>query len=158
MFVFNTVFVIVDNLFLLLFFHVFHIPKEDRQLSTADDDEAKSNVEDRVRHNEDDVLHTNVAAPGSGNGKFRIKYMFSCFFNYVFSMSKIPFTFYFSLSLLLLCCFSNKEVELHNSEDDALDTNIAKDSREGLLIVQYCFFATEAMHFLCLKYRFTYYC
>jgi hypothetical protein len=75
-FVFNTVFVIVDNLFLLLFFHVFHIPKEDRQLSTAYDDEAKSNVEDRVRHNEDDVLHTNVAAPGSGNGKFRIKYMF----------------------------------------------------------------------------------
>jgi hypothetical protein len=47
-FVFNTVFVIVDNLFLLLFFHIFRIAKEDRQLNTADNDEAKSNVEDRV--------------------------------------------------------------------------------------------------------------
>ncbi len=74
--VFNTIFVIVNILFFLLHLHVFLIPKEDRQLSTADDNEAKSNVEDRVRHNEDDVLHTNVAAPGSGNGKFRIKYMF----------------------------------------------------------------------------------
>jgi hypothetical protein len=69
-FVFNTVFVIVDNLFFLLFFHIFLIPKEDREWSTADNDEAKSNVKDRVRHNEDDVRHTNVSAPGSGNGKF----------------------------------------------------------------------------------------
>jgi hypothetical protein len=76
--VFNTVFVIVDNLFLLLFFHIFRIAKEDRQLNTADNDEAKSNVEDRVWHNEDDALYTNVVAPGSGNSKFQIKYMFFC--------------------------------------------------------------------------------
>jgi len=29
---------------------------------------------------------------------------------------------------------------MHNSEDDALDTNIAKDSGDGMFILQYCFF------------------
>jgi len=33
-----------------------------------------------------------------------------------------------------------------------------KDSGEGVLQVQYCFFVREALHFLCLKNRFTYYC
>ncbi len=78
MLVFNTVFVNVDILFFLLHFHIFLIPKEDRQLSTAEKDEAKSKVQDEVWHNEDDVQHTNVAAPGSGNGKFLIKDMFFC--------------------------------------------------------------------------------
>jgi len=76
--VFNNIFVNVDILFFLLHFHIFLIPKEDRQLSTAEKDEAKSKVQDEVWHNEDDVQHTNVAAPGSGNGKFLIKDMFFC--------------------------------------------------------------------------------
>jgi hypothetical protein len=76
--VFNTVFVIVNILFFLLHLHVFLIPKEDRQLSTAEKDEAKSKFQDEVQQNEDDVQHANVAASGSGNGKFLIKDMFFC--------------------------------------------------------------------------------
>jgi len=74
--VFNNIFVNVDILFFLLHFHIFLIPKEDRQLSTAEKDEAKSKVQDEVQLNEDDVQHTNVAAPGSGNGMILIKDMF----------------------------------------------------------------------------------
>jgi len=71
---------------------------------------------------------------------------------------KYRFTYYFSLVFVTFIWFSNKEVELHNTEDDTLDPNVAKDSGEGVLLVQYCFFVIEALHFLCLKYRFTYYC
>jgi hypothetical protein len=156
-FVFNTVFVIVDNLFLLLFFHIFRIANEDRQLSTTDNDEAKSNVKDKVRHNEDDALHTNVVALGSGNGKFRIKYLFFFVDFFLYCICLKYRLLFFHLSLLLLCCISNKQVEMRNSEDDALDTNIAKDSGDGMFILQYCFFVTEAMHRIGLKYCFTYY-
>jgi hypothetical protein len=76
--VFNTIFVIVNILFFLLHFHIFFVPKEDRQLSTAEKDEAKSKVQDEVRQNEVEVQHTIVAAPGSESGKFLIKDMFFC--------------------------------------------------------------------------------
>jgi hypothetical protein len=47
---------------------------------------------------------------------------------------------------------------MRNSEDDALDTNIARDSGDGTFILQCYFFVTRAMHCMSLKYRFTYYC
>ena len=40
--------------------------------------EALSKDQHEVAQNEDDVQHINVSAPGSGNGKFWIKYMFFC--------------------------------------------------------------------------------
>jgi hypothetical protein len=82
--VFNTVFVIVNILFFLLHFPIFLIPKEDKQLSTAEKDEAKSKDQHEVRQNEDNVQHTNVAAPGSGNGKFLMQDFFLLiYFSYV---------------------------------------------------------------------------
>jgi large-conductance mechanosensitive channel len=82
--VFNTVFVIVNILFVLLHFPIFLIPKEDKQLSTAEKDEAKSKDQHEVRQNEDNVQHTNVAAPGSGNGKFLMQDFFLLiYFSYV---------------------------------------------------------------------------
>jgi hypothetical protein len=57
-------------------------------------------------------------------------------------LSDIPFPIMFHLSLLLLCCISNKQLEMRNSEDDVPDTNVSKDSGKGVFLVQYCFYVS----------------
>jgi hypothetical protein len=47
-------------------------------------------------------------------------------------MSKIS-----CISLLLILCLLCKEMGLRNTEDDALDPNVEKDSGKGELLLQY---------------------
>jgi hypothetical protein len=107
--VFNTVFVVVNILFVLSHFPIFLIPKEDKQLSTAEMDEAQSKDQHEVGQIEDDMQHINVSAPGSGNGKFVLKFSFSLIS--VMYLSQIQFTSFYHLSLLLSCCTFNKQIE-----------------------------------------------
>jgi hypothetical protein len=146
--VFNTVYIVVNILFVLLHFPIFLILKEDKQLSTVEMDEAKSKDQHEVGQNEDDMQHTNIAAPGSGNGKFVMQAFFS--FISVMYLSEIQFTSFYHLSLLLLCCTFNKQIERRNCEDDATEPNLSKDNGKGVLQLQYCFYISAILFTLCL--------